>query len=164
MEKLPRCTACTITPPNTSSPTCTCSATTKRTRLRARGSSIVRTVLAWYTSHPPRPDNAKTAGIYTFYAFLTHIENCKLYGNRIGIHSGSTNLRVIASDFASSDITAILIDAGNAIEIDGCCIEGNSGTAIIVSGGPRCPVRRCRHQQLLRGETESNNVMLYSSC
>ena len=84
-----------------------------------------------------RIDNAKTAGIYTFYAFLTHIENCKLYGNRIGIHSGSTNLRVIASDFASSDIAAILIDAGNAIEIDGCCIEGNSGTAIIISGGPQ---------------------------
>jgi hypothetical protein len=82
-----------------------------------------------------RIDNAQMAGIFTFFNFLTHVESCKLYGNRIGIHSGSTNLRVIASDFASSDIAAILIDAGNAIEIDNCCIEGNSGTPIIVSGG-----------------------------
>ena len=82
-----------------------------------------------------RIDNARMAGIFTYFNFLTHIDSCKLYGNRIGIHSGSTNLRVTASDFASSDVAAILIDAGNAIEIDGCCIEGNSGTAIIVSGG-----------------------------
>jgi hypothetical protein len=70
-----------------------------------------------------RIDNAQMAGVFTYYNFLTHIESCKIYGNRIGIHSGSTNLRVVASDFASSGIAAILIDAGNAIEIDNCCIE-----------------------------------------
>ena len=42
---------------------------------------------------------------------------------------------VIASDFASNDIACILIDAGNAIEIDNNVMEGNSGTPIIISGG-----------------------------
>ena len=82
-----------------------------------------------------RVDNAKRAGLYTYFSFLTHVESSRFYGNRIGIHSGSTNLRVIASDFASNDIACILIDAGNAIEIDNCVMEGNSGTPIIISGG-----------------------------
>ena len=84
-----------------------------------------------------RVDNARMAGMFTYYAFLTHVETCEFYGCRIGIHSGSTNLRVTGSDFASNDIAAIMIDAGNAIEIDNCCIEGNSGIPIIVSGGPQ---------------------------
>ena len=53
----------------------------------------------------------------------------------IGIHSACNNLRVTGGNFDGHDIAGIVVDGGNAIEIDSNCIEGNSGPAVIVSGG-----------------------------
>jgi len=50
-----------------------------------------------------RVDGARLAGLYTFFAFLTQVENSLFYGNRIGIHSGSTNLRTMSLMYFSCE-------------------------------------------------------------
>jgi hypothetical protein len=82
-----------------------------------------------------RVNYARIAGARLFYCWINRFDNVNFNNNVIGIHSACNNLRVTGGNFDGHDIAGIMIDGGNAIEIDSNCIEGNSGPAAIVTGG-----------------------------
>ena len=82
-----------------------------------------------------RVNYARVSGARLFYCWINRFDNVNFNYNTIGIHSACNNLRVTGGNFDGHDIAGIVVDGGNAIEIDSNCIEGNSGPAVIVSGG-----------------------------
>ena len=80
-------------------------------------------------------DTARIAGARLWYCWINQFSDVYFSNNGIGIQSMCNNMRISGSNFDGHSLTAILIDGGNAIDIDSNCIEGNSGPAIIVASG-----------------------------
>jgi hypothetical protein len=80
-------------------------------------------------------DTARIAGARLWYCWINQFSDVYFSNNGIGIWSMCNNMRITGSNFDGNSLTAVLIDGGNAIDIDSNCIEGNSGPAIIVASG-----------------------------